>query len=155
MKPPLLSPGEAEASVPPKLPTGARPRTLLYIEDNQANLKLVEQIIARHPDIHLLTAVDGTKGIESARVSKPDVIVMDINLPDLNGFEALKILRADPATAHIPVIALSSNAMVSDIELGIKVGFFRYLTKPIKVKEFMDTLNAALEFAEKGITQNK
>jgi CheY-like chemotaxis protein len=142
---------EAKASVPPQLPTRARPRTLLYIEDNPANLKLVEQIIARHPDIHLLTAVDGTKGIEIARVSKPDVILMDINLPDLNGFEALKILRADPTTAHIPVIALSANAMVSDIELGIKVGFFRYLTKPINVKEFMKTLNGALEYAEKQL----
>jgi CheY-like chemotaxis protein len=139
---------EAKASTPPQLPTGARLRTLLYVEDNQANLKLVEQIIARHPDIRLLTAVNGTAGIESARVSKPDVILMDINLPDLNGFEALKILRADPTTTRIPVIALSANAMVSDIELGIKVGFFSYLTKPFKVNEFMKTMTEALKFAE-------
>jgi CheY-like chemotaxis protein len=147
--------GEAEASVALQLPTGASPHTLLYIEDNPANLKLVEQIIARHPDIHLLTAVNGTKGIETARVSKPDVILMDINLPDINGFEVLKILRADPAVAHIPVVALSANAMPRHIEKGLEAGFYRYLTKPLKVKEFMDTLNAALEFAEKAITQNK
>ncbi len=146
MKLPL--PSSKEASIPAKLATGARPQTLLYIEDNPASLKLVEQIIARHPDIHLMTAVDGTKGIEIARVSMPDVILMDINLPDLNGFEALKILRADPDTSHIPVIALSANAMVSDIELGIKVGFFRYLTKPIIVKEFVKTLKGALKLAE-------
>ena len=132
----------------PHAPRGARPHTLLYVEDNPANLKLVEQIIARHPDIRLLTAVNGTSGIEIARASQPDVILMDINLPGINGFEALKILRADPATAHIPVIALSANAMPRDIEKGLEAGFFRYLTKPIKVNEFMEALDVALEFAE-------
>jgi CheY-like chemotaxis protein len=142
---------EAKTSIPPQLPTGARLRTLLYVEDNPANLKLVEQIIARHPDIRLLTAVNGNGGIKVARLSRPDVILMDINLPDLNGFEALKILRADPGTTHIPVIALSANAMVSDIELGIKVGFFSYLTKPFKVNELVKTLTTALEFSEKQL----
>ena len=117
--------------------------TLLYVEDNPANLKLVEQIIARRPDMRLLTAVNGNIGIEIARASRPDVILMDINLPDISGIEALKILRADPATAHIPVIALSANAMPLDIERGLEAGFFRYLTKPIKVNEFMDALNVA------------
>jgi CheY-like chemotaxis protein len=145
--------GESTALAQPHVPRGARLRTLLYVEDNPANLKLVEQIIARYPDIHLLTAVNGTGGIESARVSKPDVILMDINLPDINGFEALKILRADPATSHIPVIALSANAMPRDLEKGLEAGFYRYLTKPIKVKEFMDTLNAAMEFAEKQLVR--
>ena len=73
---------------------------------------------------------------------------MDINLPGISGIEALKILREDPATAHIPVVALSANAMPRDIEKGLEAGFFRYLTKPIKVNEFMDTLDVALEFAE-------
>ena len=76
---------------------------------------------------------------------------MDINLPDINGFEALRILREDPATAHIPVVALSANAMPRDIEKGLEAGFFRYLTKPIKIMEFMDTLHAALEFAAKRL----
>jgi CheY-like chemotaxis protein len=126
-------------------------RTLLYVEDNPANLKLVEQLIARRPDIRLLSAVDGNLGIELARDSQPQVILMDINLPGISGIEALKILREDPATAHIPVVALSANAMQRDIEKGLKAGFFWYLTKPIKVKEFMDVLDAALEFAEKAI----
>jgi CheY-like chemotaxis protein len=78
---------------------------------------------------------------------------MDINLPGISGIEALKILREDPATAHIPVVALSANAMPRDIAKGLELGFFRYLTKPIKVKEFMDTLNAALEFAERTVDQ--
>jgi EAL domain-containing protein (putative c-di-GMP-specific phosphodiesterase class I)/CheY-like chemotaxis protein len=121
--------------------------TLLYVEDNPANLKLVEQIIARHPDIRLLTAVNGNSGIEIARVSQPEVILMDINLPDISGFKALKILRSDPATAHIPVIALTANAMPVNIESGLEAGFFRYITKPVKINEFMEALDVALEFA--------
>jgi len=69
--------------------------------------------------------------------------------PGINGFEALKILRSDPATAHIPVIAVSANAMPLDVERGLKAGFFRYITKPIKVNEFMEALDVALEFSER------
>jgi CheY-like chemotaxis protein len=111
-------------------------------------MKLVEQLIARCPDIELLTAINGTLGIEIARASQPQVILMDVNLPGISGIEAMKILREDPVTAHIPVVALSANAMPRDIAMGLELGFFRYLTKPIKVKEFMDTLNEALDFAE-------
>jgi len=141
---------EAEAVAAAHMPHASPLRTLLYVEDNPANLQLIEQLIARHPALRLLTAVNGTSGIERARACQPAVILMDINLPDINGFEALKILRADPATTHIPVIAISANAMPRDITKGRKAGFFHYLTKPIKVKEFMDTLNLALEYAEKG-----
>jgi CheY-like chemotaxis protein len=130
------------------VPPGARLRTLLYVEDNPANMKLVEQLIARRPDIRLLTAVNGNLGVEVARTSQPTVILMDINLPGISGVEALKLLREDPATAHIPVVAISANAMARDIQMGLDAGFFRYLTKPIRVNEFMDTLNASLEFAE-------
>jgi PAS domain S-box-containing protein len=130
-------------------------RTLLYVEDNPANLKLVEQLIARRPDMRLLSAVNGKLGIELARDNQPEVILMDINLPGMSGIEALKILREDPATAHIPVIALSANAMPRDIENGLQAGFFWYLTKPIKINEFMDVLNVALEFSEKAIRPGK
>jgi PAS domain S-box-containing protein len=125
-----------------------RLRTLLYVEDNPANLMLVEDLIARRPDIRLLSAADGNSGIEIARASRPDVILMDINLPGISGIQALKILRADPATAHIPVVALSANAIPHDIEKGLAAGFFRYLTKPIKVKEFMDALDVAMKFSK-------
>ncbi len=134
---------------------GAPLRTLLYVEDNPANLKLIEQLIARRPDMRLLSARDGNLGIELARANQPEVILMDINLPGISGIEALKILREDPATAHIPVVALSANAMPRDIEKGLQAGFFRYLTKPIKVNEFMDTLDVALEFAAPGVVLSK
>ena len=151
----VVESGEAATVDRPPVPAGARPRTLLYVEDNPANMKLVEQLIARRPDMRLLTAVNGTLGIEVARTTRPTVILMDINLPGISGVEALKVLRGDPATAHIPVVALSANAMPRDIEMGLDAGFFRYLTKPIKIKEFMDTLNTALEFAEEELCRRK
>jgi PAS domain S-box-containing protein len=145
---PLLAQEQAAQSLlPASTRREARRHTLLYVEDNLANMRLVEQIIARHPDIHLLKAVNGTLGVELARASQPDVILMDINLPGINGFDALRLLRADDLTAHIPVIALSANAMLLDIERGMKAGFFRYITKPIIVNEFVEALNMALEFA--------
>jgi CheY-like chemotaxis protein len=96
--------------------------------------------------------VNGTSGVELARARKPDVILMDINLPGISGAQALKILRDDPTTAHIPVVALSANAMPSDIKKGLEAGFFRYLPKPIKIGEFMETLNLALAFAAQNPT---
>jgi CheY-like chemotaxis protein len=123
-------------------------QTLLYVEDNPANLMLVEDIIARRPDIRLLSAMDGNLGVAIARTSLPDVILMDINLPGISGVNALKILSEDPLTSHIPVIALSANAMPRDITKGLEAGFFSYLTKPIKVNEFMETLDVALMFAK-------
>jgi CheY-like chemotaxis protein len=125
-------------------------RTLLYVEDNPANLKLVEKLVARRLDLRLLSAIDGIRGVELARTCQPDVILMDINLPGISGIDALKILRVDPSTSHIPVVALSANAIPRDIQKGMEAGFFRYLTKPIKVSDFTDALNAALEFAEEG-----
>jgi CheY-like chemotaxis protein len=127
-------------------------RTLLYVEDNPANLALVQQLIARRGNWKLLTAIDGDLGILVARNNQPEVIVMDINLPGINGFETLKILQADPLTAHIPVIALSSNAFQNDVEKGHKAGFFRYLTKPYKIDEFMDTLDSALIYSRESHT---
>jgi PAS domain S-box-containing protein len=126
---------------------GASLRTLLYVEDNPANLQLVEELITRRPDLRLLSAADGKLGIALAREFLPDVILMDINLPGINGIEAMKILRADPATARIPIMAISANAIPSDIKRGLEAGFFRYLTKPIVVGEFMDALSVALEFS--------
>ena len=123
-------------------------RTLLYVEDNPANLELVEELIARRPDLRLLSAAEGNLGIEFARAYQPEVILMDINLPGISGIEAMKILRADPSTAHIPIIALSANAVPRDIERGLEAGFFNYLTKPIKVNQFMDALDVALEFSK-------
>ncbi|MEA2163517.1 MAG: hypothetical protein QOK37_1644 [Thermoanaerobaculia bacterium] len=149
---PLLMPPRIEIATIaiPMVAAGARTRTLLYVEDNPANLKLIEKLVARRHDLRLLSAIDGIRGVELARTCQPDVILMDINLPGISGIEALRILREDKSTSHIPVVALSANAIPRDIEKGLEAGFFRYLTKPIKVSDFTDALNAAMEFAEEG-----
>ncbi len=129
----------------PRIASRERLRTLLYVEDNPANLKLVERLMERRGDIRLLSAMDGGVGVQLARAHHPDVILMDINLPGINGIEALRILREDPTTADIPVVALSANAMPRDIEKGLEAGFFRYLTKPIQLDQLMETLDLALD----------
>ncbi len=133
---------------PTPKPAGALLHTVLLVEDNPANVILVQGLIARRPDLRLLCAVNADLGIELARTDRPEVILMDINLPGISGVEAMKILQADPATARIPIIALSANAVARDIELALAAGFFNYLTKPIKVGEFMDALDVALAFAK-------
>jgi len=132
----------------PRVPHSLALRTLLYVEDNLANMQLVEQLIERRSDLRLLSARDGMRGITLARIHQPEVILMDINLPGISGIQALKILREDSATAHIPVIAISANAMPRDIIKGLEAGFYRYLTKPIKVDEFMDALDLALDLVD-------
>jgi PAS domain S-box-containing protein len=139
---------QPELQVQQQLQTDAQMYTLLYVEDNPANLILVEDIIARRPDIRLLSARNARQGIKLARAAMPDVILMDINLPGLSGYDAFNMLFDDPSTTHIPVVALSANAMPRDIEKGLEAGFFRYLTKPIRVQEFMETIDLALKFAK-------
>ncbi len=144
---------ERKAAAPAGALTGSKVRTLLYVEDNPANLMLVKRLVERRSDLSLLSATNGIRGVEMAREARPDVILMDINLPGINGIEALRLLVSDPATTHIPVIALSANAMPHDIEKGLAAGFFRYLTKPIKVGEFLATLDLALEVARGDVAQ--
>lgn len=143
--------GNAAGLSQPHMLNEAQPRVLLYVENKPESLELIKQIIARHPEFRLLTATNGNLGIEIARASLPEVILTDINLPDISGFKVLETLRSDPATAHIPIIAISSNAMPLSIEKGLEAGFFRYLTKPINVNEFME----ALELAGQNIVQKR
>jgi CheY-like chemotaxis protein len=136
---------ELQESLTPKTLGNLAMLSLLYVEDNPANLLLVEQIIEGYPNLRMLSARDGLLGIQMARKYRPNVILMDINLPGINGFEALAILRSDPLTADIPVLAISANAMARDIRKGEEAGFFNYLTKPIRVDEFMTALTLALD----------
>lgn len=145
----MVSIGEVRSDEPDHVATNeVLPlRTVLYVEDNPANLALVEQLIAGRGNLKLLTASEGHLGIQLARTYQPDVILMDIHLPGMSGLDSFKILREDSATAHIPVVAVSANAIPRDIERAMEVGFFSYLTKPIKVIEFMDALDVALRSA--------
>jgi CheY-like chemotaxis protein len=152
--------GDSAATLPVELvklpesaPAGHQPvaRSVLYVEDNPANMALIEQLLAERAGFNLLGAQDAMRGIAMARSFQPEVIVMDINLPGISGFEALKILQSDPATAHIPVMALSANAMAHDIEKGLAAGFYAYLTKPIRVNEFLAALDDGLALEAKNI----
>ena len=142
--PASLAPALASAPEPAPLTHAGARRLVLYVEDNPANLAMIEQLLATRSDLHFLAAQDAMRGIEMARRVQPDVIVMDIHLPGINGFDALKILQSDPATAHIPVLALSANAMPRDVDKGLIAGFYRYITKPIKVTEFLQALDEGL-----------
>ncbi|MBB5368111.1 MULTISPECIES: ATP-binding protein [unclassified Janthinobacterium] len=143
-------PGPSSSSVPPDLAgalfDNSGPVTVLYVEDNPANLALIEEIIGYCPRLRLLTARDGRQGVEMARTHMPQLILMDINLPDVSGTEALQLLRDDDRTAHIPVIALTANAMPGEVERSMALGFYRYLTKPINLEEFSETINSALAY---------
>jgi len=118
--------------------------TVLYVEDNPASLKLVEQILSIRTDIRLMSAPDGRLGVELARAHLPDLILMDHNLPGLDGGSAQTILRNDPKTSHIPIIALTANAMPRAINQGLAAGFFRYITKPINIKELLTAIDEGL-----------
>jgi signal transduction histidine kinase/CheY-like chemotaxis protein len=122
--------------------------TVLYVEDNPVNLHLVEEVLSLRSSVRLLTAAEGRMGLELASAHKPDVILLDINLPGMNGLAVLKALQNNDATRHIPVIAVSANAMPRDIEKGLALGFYRYLTKPIKVAELLEMLDEALTLAD-------
>ncbi len=126
-------------------------QTLLYVEDNPTNLQLVEEIIRFRSDLRMLSAPDAHLGIELARVHQPEVILMDVNLPGMSGIDALKVLRAAPETAHIPVIAVTANAMPREVNAGLRSGFFRYITKPINIDELNEAIDSALsELRAKG-----
>ena len=147
--PQILLDESERAGVPRRTaPEGTPAKTVLYVEDNPANLELVEQLVARRSDLRLLSAADGNLGLEYARAYLPDLILMDINLPGISGIEAMRMLRADATTAHIPIIALSANAVPRDIEKALEAGFFGYLTKPIMVTQFMTVLDDALGYRQ-------
>jgi CheY-like chemotaxis protein len=120
------------------------PHLLLYVEDNPANLKLVEELVRFRSDLRLLAAPDGQLGLSLARAHRPEIILMDINLPGMSGFDVLRELRREPRTAGIPVIALTANAMPRDVERGLAAGFARYLTKPIEVDKFTEAIDSTL-----------
>ena len=146
-EPQLAREGCKSQELTAKTYTGTRQYTMLYFEDNPINSSLIKELIEEgRPDIHLLIAGKGNLGIELARIHLPDVILMDVTLPDMNGIEAMEILLKDPLTAHIPIVALSADAMPHHILKGMEAGFFRYICKPFELNEFMFVIDEALEF---------
>ena len=118
--------------------------SVLYVEDNPSNLQLMEMILGSIEDLSLMTAHTGELGLQIAKTSRPDLIILDINLPGLNGFEVLKGLQRVSETKDIPVFALSANTMPRDIEKGLDAGFKQYLSKPFKVLEIISAIQGVL-----------
>lgn len=125
--------------------TASGKKRILYVEDNPANIRLVAKIISRIPDVELECAHTGAFGLDLAFSLPFDLIILDINLPGLSGFEILQGLRLNQTTGHIPVIALSASAMPKEIERGLAAGFDHYLTKPLQVEEFSRVIQQMLK----------
>ncbi|WP_455209840.1 PAS domain S-box protein [Kaarinaea lacus] len=124
--------------------------TILYIEDNPANVRLVKHVMKCRPNIHLLTATAGPQGLEIAARDKPDLVLLDITLPGMDGYEVLSKLQENEHTRQIPVIAVSANAMHRDIERGLNAGFTHYITKPIDVNKLLNVVDKSLD-VKKGV----
>jgi signal transduction histidine kinase/CheY-like chemotaxis protein len=134
----------AAATALPAAPAEPRRTTVLCIEDNAANLALIEQILARRGGNQLFSAADAPHGLELARRQRPDVILLDISLPGMDGWAAMARLQADECTRAIPVVAISANAMPRDVDRGRAAGFAAYLTKPLNVAQFDRVLDELL-----------
>jgi len=125
--------------------TGEHKWTVLYVEDNPANLKLVERILNTRADIKVLTAPQARLGIDLARAHRPDLILMDITMPEMDGTIAMKKLKNYEETRDIPIIAVSANAMESDIEKALNAGFKAYITKPFNIPKFLMEIDRFLK----------
>jgi CheY-like chemotaxis protein len=120
------------------------PRTILFVEDSLSNLHLIERILAHRPEIKIVPAMQGRIAVQLAREHKPDVILLDLNLPDMHGREVLARLQSEPATRDVPVVIISADAMKGQRDRLLTEGAFAYLSKPLDVREFVDTIHRAL-----------
>jgi PAS domain S-box-containing protein len=136
-----------EPASQPQPTRGAPRRSLLYVEDQSASFGVVERLVARRPDVLLLHASSVALGIELARSARPDVILLNIDLPGTSALQFMKLLRADPATENTPLLALGADAAAKSVTQALDAGFFRYLTKPLEPEGFVAALDYALEFA--------
>ncbi|MGH2529119.1 MAG: response regulator, partial [Actinomycetota bacterium] len=125
-------------------------RSILYIEDNLSNLKLIERVFAGRPQFRLMSAMQGRLGLELARENGPDLILLDLHLPDIPGDEVLMQLRQDPATRRIPVVMIFADATHGQVKRLLEAGADEYLTKPLDVKRFLETVDAALRGGASG-----
>jgi hypothetical protein len=118
---------------------------VLYIEDNPVNVLIVQELVSRRPGLRLSVAVNGHSGVDEARRLRPDLILLDMQLPDIDGLEVLRRLRADPATAGLRCIAVSANVMPADVARAMAAGLDDYWTKPIDMGTFLSTIDRLLQ----------
>jgi PAS domain S-box-containing protein len=145
---PLETLPATRAGAAPKQPASEDTRRLLYIEDNFSNVTLVDQMLAERPTLELMTAMQGRVGLELARQHSPDLILLDLHLPDVPGWQVLAQLKADHLTREIPVIVISADATPQQVKRLLSAGARAYLTKPIDIPEFLRVIDEALFPAE-------
>ena len=135
----------SSAGVAERMVDGAPPRrTVLYIEDNLSNLKLMERVLARRGDVEVVSAMQGRLGVELARQHKPEMILLDLHLPDVTGEEILRRLRDDPATVSIPVVMVTADATAGQVQRLLSAGATAYLTKPLDVGQLLSVVDQVL-----------
>ena len=132
---------------PPPEANALRPATVLYVEDNIGNVRLLERLLMHRPNINLITTLQGRLGLELAQQHRPDLILLDVHMPDLSGYEVLELLRGDPRTASIPVVMLSADASHEQIQRFRDAGARDYLTKPLDLQSFLEQLDDYLREA--------
>jgi len=136
--------GPGPAGIPPATSAMDPPRTVLYIEDNLSNLRLVEGVLGRRPGLTMISAMQGRVGLDLARDHRPDLVLLDRHLPDVLGDEVFRLLRADPRTRAIPVVMLSADATPATVQRLLGAGVHAYLTKPLDVPSLLAAIDAAL-----------
>ncbi|MCU0773844.1 MAG: PAS domain-containing protein [Ideonella sp.] len=144
---PLLEPGSVSSDAPGNAPPVGAGR-VLYIEDNPVNVLLMQEFVRNCPGVDLTAATTGLEGVHHALTHRPDAVLVDMQLPDIDGYEVLRRLRADPRTRSMPCVALSANALQEDIERALAAGFDDYWTKPIDFRAFLPSLRKLLECAQ-------
>jgi CheY-like chemotaxis protein len=142
-EPAAAAPVEPEESVPPQEAAAAQKvRTVLYVEDQDLNLRLVERILLHHKEYKLISSMEGRPALLLAREARPDIILLDLNLPDMSGEEVLRRLKSDPDLRDIPVIMVSADAIGERIDQLLELGATSYLTKPYKVADLLSRLRS-------------
>jgi CheY-like chemotaxis protein/two-component sensor histidine kinase len=150
-------PGDAEAEATGAASEEPAPRgfSVLYVEDNPANLALVRNIFATLEDVKMFEAEHGRAGFEMAERHRPDVIILDLNLPDMSGYAVLDLIKRTRELAATPVLALSAGVLTHEIQRGLDAGFFRYITKPLKLSDFLGAIQAALDSRRQEIAASE
>ena len=118
---------------------------MLYIEDNPVNLLVMQAMIARIPGLDMISAEDGEPGLALALQTRPDLILTDIQMPGMDGFELLRRLRQEPSVRHIPVVAISADALPDSVARGLAAGFAAYLTKPVQMEALHEAVRQHLQ----------
>ncbi len=153
VEPPVVRFEHLDEAVPAPADLSSEPSTVLYIEDNLSNLSLIERILIHRPSVRLLSAMQGGLGLGLARQHRPDLILLDLHLPDMPGQEALRQLREDPRTRHIPIVVISADATPGQIERLLAAGAESYLTKPLDVRRFLEIVDGILSKSDPGLAQ--